>query len=420
VAQRRALLIGSIPGDNAEQAMSTALRELGPHLAYLPDGETGDRDTWVVGAIKSLRDHPGLEVKNEGDWSSYENQLNFRVKKGHTLTGDELDLGLARAFRESYPVFQRLREESDHAELTFQVGIPGDFDMALFTLGPLQAFTKRAPFTEATARDLTAIHGEAGDGALFQIEVPAEQVFVAKMPPPLRGLMASMMASRVVELAKRAPEGARFGVHLCLGDLGHKALGKLADAGPLTALANAVIAKWPAGRRLEYLHAPLAEGEEPPVVDERFYRPLSRLRLPADTRFVAGFVHENCTLEDARKILGWVETHVGRTVDVAASCGLGRRGAEAAETVMRQAAALCAEEEKPAEKPEDKAAEATEEPAENNAAEAAEAVAEEPADDAAEAAAEEPSVTDAEEAADAKGEEKVDAKGDGEDKVATE
>lgn len=343
MARRRALLIGSIPGDSGEQAMSQALRELGPHLDYLPDGETGDRDTWVVGAIKSLRDHPGLEVKNEGDWSTYENQLNFKIKKGHTLTGDELDLGLAKAFRESYPVFQRLREEHGAADLTFQVGIPGDFDMALFTMGPLPAFTKRAPFTEATARDLAAIHAEVGDRALFQIEVPAEQVFVAKMPKPLRGLMASMMANRVVELARRAPEGARFGVHLCLGDLGHKALGKLADAGPLTALANAVSAKWPAGRRLEYVHAPLAEGDHPPVVEERFYQPLAGLRLPADTRFVAGFVHESSSLDDARKILGWIETHVGHPVDVAASCGLGRRDAAAAEAAMRQAAALCAD-----------------------------------------------------------------------------
>jgi hypothetical protein len=343
MAQRRALMIGSIPAVDAEQAMSQALRELGPHLAYLPDGETGDRDTWVVGAIKSLRDHPGLEVKNEGGWTNYDDQLNFKVKKGYALTGDDLDLGLAKAFRTSYPIFQRLRTEFEQPDLTFQVGIPGDFDMTLFTLGPMQAFSRREPFTAATARDIAAVHAEAGDDALFQIEVPAEQVFVAKMPKPMRGLMASMMANRVVELAKRAPEGSRFGVHLCLGDLGHKALGKLPDAGPVAALGNAVVGKWPAGRTLEYVHAPLAEGDQPPVTEEAFYRPLAGLRLPADTRFVAGFVHESSSIEHAKKILGWVESHVGRTVDVAASCGLGRRSAEDAEAVMRQAAALCTE-----------------------------------------------------------------------------
>ncbi|MEO7193824.1 MAG: hypothetical protein ABIZ05_03240 [Pseudonocardiaceae bacterium] len=107
-------------------------------------------------------------------------------------------------------------------------------------------------------------------------------------------------------------------------------------------LANAIGRRWPVDRPLEYIHAPLASGEDPPPLDDSFYRPLARLQLPPQIRLVAGFLHENRTLEELRRILAIVESQVGKPVDVAASCGLGRRGVAAAGIVMRQSSALCA------------------------------------------------------------------------------
>ncbi len=337
---RSTLLVGSIPAGSAEEAMTQAMREVGPHLRYLPDGETGERDRWVVGIVNSLRSHPDLEVRKEGAWTNYKDQLHFRVRKGHTLTGDSLDLGYLRAYRDSWPVFERLRSESDRP-LTFQVGIPGDFDMAMFAMGMTGPFRHRRAFTDATVRDIEQIHAQAGDDVLFQIEVPAELVFVTQVPPAAQPYMSGWLGGIVANLAKRAPQGARFGVHLCLGDLGHKALGKLRDATPLVRLTEAIARRWPAGRPLEYVHAPLAAGEEPPVLDPAFYQPLNQLRLPLSTRFVAGFVHESRSIDELRQILAQVESQLGHSVDVAAACGLARRGSEAATTVMRQTAELC-------------------------------------------------------------------------------
>lgn len=107
-------------------------------------------------------------------------------------------------------------------------------------------------------------------------------------------------------------------------------------------LTNAIVQRWPAGRPLEYVHAPLAAGEDPPVLGQSFYRPLGELRLPAETRFVAGFLHEARSLDELRQILGEIESHVGYPVDVAASCGLARCGRDAAIAIMRQSAELCA------------------------------------------------------------------------------
>jgi hypothetical protein len=321
--------------------MTQALQELGPHLRYLPDGETGERDQWVVSMIETLRANPDLEVRREGSWTSYKDQLNFAVRRGHQLRGDSMDFGIVAAYQGSWPVFAKLREQYHQPDLAFLVGIPGDLDLALFSLGMTGPFRHRRPFTEALARQIAEIQQAGGDQVLFQIEVPAELVFMTKAPrlaqPPLAGWLGGIVAN----LAGQAPAGTRFGVHLCLGDLGHKSLGRLQDAGPLVLLANAITERWPAGRPLEYVHAPLAAGEDPPSADPAFYRPLERLKLPGGTRFVAGLLHEARSADDLRPLLAQVESTLGQWVDVAASCGLARRGPQAAERVMRQGAALC-------------------------------------------------------------------------------
>ncbi|WP_279580606.1 hypothetical protein [Fodinicola feengrottensis] len=333
-------MIGTLPGDSTEEAMRAALDRLGPHLRRLPDGETGSRRVWIVGLIRGFRDHPDLEVAKDGDMHDYKSQLHFRVRKGHQLTGDKLDLGYLAAYRDSRPVFDRLTEEAG-VRPTYQVGIPGDLNLAMFATGPTRMLRTRPAFTDATLRDLRQIHAESHGEVVFQLEVPAETVSVTMAPAPLRGLAAGWMAASVVKLAKAAPAGARFGVHLCLGDLGHQALGKLRTAAPLVKLANAVAARWPAGRPLDYVHAPLAQGDQPPSLDPEFYRPLAGLRLPPSTPFVAGFLHEGRSLDEQRRILAMIEDAVGHPVDVAAACGLGRRSPEAAYTTMDQARELC-------------------------------------------------------------------------------
>jgi hypothetical protein len=106
------------------------------------------------------------------------------------------------------------------------------------------------------------------------------------------------------------------------------------------AFANRLAGSWPDSQRLEYVHFPLAEAAEPPRLEREFYRPLAEVRLPAGARFVAGFAHERRSLEQNRRILEHIESLRGETVDVAASCGLGRRTPEAALQVLELLARL--------------------------------------------------------------------------------
>lgn len=339
---RAAHLVGSIPADDAGGAMGLALSHLGSRLRCLPDGETGERQNWIIHIINGLRRHPDLEVKKDGDWSDYDKTPVFRIRRGHTLRAESLDFGHVAAYEASWPTFARVRDEQGIPSLSFQTGVPGDLDMALFTLGPLGAFRHRAVFRRATVREIREIFKRGGEDVVFQIEVPAELVFVARMPGPLRGLMARFLGSGVARLAREAPNGARFGIHLCLGDMNHRALASMSDATPVVLLANAIVKAWPGGRPLEYIHAPFAAAQLVPRSDPAWYAPLARLALPAKTRFIAGFAHEDQDLEEQRQIRTMIDRHVGREVDVSTSCGLGRRTRPAAEAALERIAALSA------------------------------------------------------------------------------
>lgn len=341
MADREAHLVGSLPGPTAAAAMGTALELLGPSLRSLPDGETGERRNWIIPSIEGLRANPSLELKKTGDWSDYDKLPRFRVRRGHRLDGASLDFGHVAAVRESFPSFEQARAAAGRPELVFQQGVPGDFDMALFTLGPVGALRHRQPFTEATLAEIRGARNVTGPNTLFQIEVPAELVLLARAPARVRPLLVRWLGGMVTRLAAGAPEGTHFAVHLCLGDMNNRAFGTMGDTGPLVLLANAVIDRWPAGRSLELIHAPFAAADRPATTSAAFYAPLNRLRLPSRVRFAAGFAHEAQGIDDQRRIRDLIEERLGRTVAIAAACGLGRRDEAAGRAVLERTAELC-------------------------------------------------------------------------------
>lgn len=337
-------LVGGIPGSSAREAMEAALSRLAPHLRTLSDGETGARSWWIRANLDRLRDHPELELVRDGDYSSYENTPQWRVKEGHELTAENLEayLVMAEAFRTSYPLFHELREAHGRPDLDFQVGIPLHLDLAVDAFGEA-GFSPLIyePCLEATARQVRAIQAQSQGDVVFQLEMPVPLIAIAGTPSEGQPRAAAEMAQRIIDLPRRADAETRFGVHLCLGDMNHKALGRMRDVRPLVLLANELPRRWPSDRPLEYIHAPFAAAEEPPTFDEAFYTPLRDIDLPDEIRFVAGCVHERLSLDEERRLLALIEGLAGRQVDLAAACGLSRRPEVAqAWDAMEKSAAL--------------------------------------------------------------------------------
>lgn len=341
MARRRAHLVGSIPAATAEDGMRLAAGRLGPDLDFLPDGETGERRNWTNHMIDRLRRHPDVRLARDGDRSGYDSLPRFALRPGRRLYGASLDLGIAEAVADALPAWRALRA-AGQAPPRFQVGIPGDQELALAAFGPSGPFRQARAFAEALAAAMHRAHELLDGDVLFQVEVPLETVLLGRVPSVIRPPLAGLMARRIAALALGAPEGSWFGVHLCLGDMNHRALGAPGDASALVALANAVAGSWPGDRRLAYLHLPLAAADRPPSGDAAFYAPLAGLRLGRDTRLIAGFAHEGQDLAAQLRIRQVIEDCAGYPVGISASCGLGRRDEPAALAVMDRIEALLA------------------------------------------------------------------------------
>jgi hypothetical protein len=343
---RRTHLVGAWPGRGPEHAMDQALSRLAPHLDRLSDGETGDRHLWCTPIIEKLRANPDVEILRDGDWSDYEQVAQWKVADGHTLDPANLRHHYALAFRNSYPSFLVLREKHGRPDLRFQVGIVAPIDLALYAFGEA-AFADPSileGWQVSTVRDIAEIHAEAGDDVVFQLETVVALIAIAQAPDEAQPGVAAQMAETMLDTIRRSPAGARFGIHLCLGDFHHTAYGEMRDVTPLVLLANAIAAGFPEDKVLEYVHAPFAAAKEAPIEAESFYEPLRDLELPDDTRFIAGFLHESLDTDAHRELLARIERLAGREVDVAAACGLGRRDSdEEAFEQMRETAALLQE-----------------------------------------------------------------------------
>ncbi|GAA1723023.1 hypothetical protein [Fodinicola feengrottensis] len=347
-AARAVHTVGSMPLDlhTAEETMRLTLDSAGPLLRSLSDGEPGRN--YVQPVVDGLDGHPALRKVNAGDWSTMNKRTMYKVKRGHTLREKPLDdylLYLTSAI-DNWPIFLRLREEYQLPELSYQVGLPTDFVLSFIAFGPGGAFSKEnhRAFLEATERGIHRIHELAGDQVIFQVETPAETLLSANAPGPVRPVAARLLAKGVARIAQQAPIGARFGIHVCLGSLtddapaGPRTAGQqttVRNAGQLTSIVNATKEIWPADRPLEFVHLPLLTDR-----GEGFYRGLDKLEV-GDTRIAAGIVREEIPFDEQRRTLEWVESRVGRQVDISPSCGLGRRpDATAAKAALDRAVAL--------------------------------------------------------------------------------
>ena len=313
----------------------------GPHLTSLPS--EARRPDWIQEELGKLGDHPDIELIQPGDLSSYENIPRFRVRDGHTLNDTAIDLTYYQYTFENWPLFAELRDASNLPNLAYQIGFPGTLQLPMFAFGnpnPLNGFRYRDPFKRAYQREVDKIWedstiagppgSEKNQDLIWQIEFPAEVGGMDKAPgfmQPLSNPFAARFFARgIVEQVSGLPEGARVVLHACNGDLKHEGFSHPRSAELITILINEIVKQWPIGRTLEGVHFPFASGKEQPSLEPAYYRPLGKLALHnTDTRFIAGFVHENATYDQQQMTRDMIEQALGQQVDVAPACGLGRR-----------------------------------------------------------------------------------------------
>ena len=125
------LLVGSVPLGTSDNVMTQAAAAVGPHLAQIPDGETGARSAgWLRWLLPVFVAHPLLEPTDETDPNRThyaEGEVSYLRPKPGVGPQDITfgPLGYAKAAAESYEIFTRLRADGAiRPETRFQVAIP--------------------------------------------------------------------------------------------------------------------------------------------------------------------------------------------------------------------------------------------------------------------------------------------------------
>jgi hypothetical protein len=314
----------------------------GVPLHSLSNGETGAAQEWVHPYINAQDSNPAIMRIVDGDWSDYDKCDQYRVRPGHTLTPESLSLTYSAAAAESAELLAELAKEYDRPDLVLQVGMPSPLDMAIFTLGMEEGLAYLEVFAEATVAQIHQVHTVLGSDAVVQLETPAAFGFTQAgdqyLPPAVH---CAKLAADLADLAAQAPAGTRFGLHFCLGDMNNKTRfgSPLLSGEPVVRLSRAVVEAWPAGRPLEYIHFPVAGGDQPPLTDPEIFSSLAGLAdvVPAGTRIIAGIAHEAASLDEQQVTLRMAEDGVGRSLDVATACGMARgRTPAVAHLLMRR------------------------------------------------------------------------------------
>lgn len=344
--------VGSYPAETAEIAIDDQLFYGGQRLRTVSDGEVAAPD-WLADDLDRYRDddHPDFVVAQEGDWSDYDHCPVFDVAPGRTLTPESFDFAYYDRAAQSWPIFQDIRSTVNRPDLRLQVGMPSPDDIALFTFGEEKGFDpgRVAAAREGTLQQIRKIReSEFGEDVVIQLETPLTLALAHMIDAPE---YHEKLARDLTSVARDSPADTRFGIHLCVGDLGNKYRQEVGEAQRTSrriavTLGNLIADMWPEGRSLDYIHEPIAMGQTPPPLEASAYEELRQLRLRAGTDYVAGIVHEAAPMEDQQTVLGLISwalpTEREFGFGIAAGCGLGRREQEVAGFIMMRAAQLAA------------------------------------------------------------------------------
>lgn len=338
------LLVGSIPGTDAESAMALAAAGIGDLLGCLPDGETGRRKAWInflaAGAYDS---NPALasvtrplpvDDTAEDEWRAredswiprgYADHWQFRCVEGAPIRFDTL--GYAAAAQAAYPVFLQLRESGAIARhARFMVSLPLAESATRPFVGNAGDFAAlHAAYQRAVQDEIAAILAVIPAAELaLQWDIAIETVAI-ECNDELPGLFPWRPASDaftryqadVTAAIDSVPADVMLGLHLCYGDLGHKHIIEPPDLEVCVRMANAACKN--AGRPIDFFHMPVPRARS----DAAYFAPLASLMI-GDAQLYLGLIHHTDGVPGALQRAA-AARDFRHDFGIATECGFGRR-----------------------------------------------------------------------------------------------
>ena len=325
------LLVGSIPLENTSQVFSAVGETLEGFVSRIPDGETGERLSWLGWLNHVFENHADFVTEeHEGDhrdettpdWMKLKKW--FKIKDGVDATDIEIaPLKYSENAIASYQIFLENRTEGRIAEKTkFQVSIPSPFNLMNSAIKPEHRILVEPQYEARLKLEIGQIVKEIPPEDLsIQWDCAHDMQAFDNARPVYFDDRYQGIADRLIRIGEWVPMNVELGYHFCYGSLGGKHFIEPKTMGPMVDLANRISS--------ELKHVPSWIHMPVPIErnDDDYFRALETLNLKPETTLYLGLIHDGDGVEGAANRIATAEKFI-ENFGIATECGFGRRSAD--------------------------------------------------------------------------------------------
>lgn len=331
-------LVGSVPLADAEQVFSTVASVLGRSIKRIPDGETGERLSWIGWLGSVFAAIPQLELSDDV-WRVHEaasTHRRYRLKPGARVSDIRIEsLPYGDFARESYAIFRRLRDAGKiPAGTKFQVDFAPAHSAARSHVVDALLPEIEPLFNDAIMREIDRISAAMPHRDLaFQFDA-ASAVFAILQTGQFgrhgktRDEAAQNFTQLLATLGDRVPADVDLLYHFCYGDNNHRHSVEPIDMADMVDMANRLTRA--TKRPIQLIYMPVPRDRD----DDAYFAPLKDLRLTPQTQIALGLVHLTGGLDGIKRRVTTARQHLD-SFAIATECGFGRRKAETIPELLR-------------------------------------------------------------------------------------
>lgn len=328
--ERTIHLVGSIPLDSSEDVFRAVCGSVADHVCRVPDGETGLRTNWIRCIQDMLFSHPDMEIDKEAvpfQFRQWDGKLlrelpPIRFKAGVDPKKVDYQTPYEDEAVKSFALFDKLQKDGIIPKgVRFQICIPTPLAPGYNYI----AYGSRPGFIDSFGRHIVqAVKNIAArlpkDRIAIQWDVCQEVLmwegYYAHRPDGYKQEIFRVLGL----IGDAVPEPVELGYHLCYGSPKDEHLIQPKDTANMVEMVHGIAAA--VQRPIQFFHLPVPKGR----LDDGYYRPLSQLKLSADTELYLGLVHFEDDAGNAAR-LAMAEKHA-TFQGVSTECGWGRADPE--------------------------------------------------------------------------------------------
>ena len=317
-----ALLVGSVPLENSEEVFTLSSQILGNHLRRMPDGETGERDNWIMFQHELFSGNPHFEfVSARARDDVYEEEPEWAQLRAD-VSIEDLELGSPGYAQAANASFERFCSLKDKGVITpacrFQVSLPTPLAVIMSFVHREHRHLVEPAYHQRLVAELETIIETIPPAELaIQWDVALEMALWEGIVECYFSPMKKGVADRLSELINLVPAGVEVGMHLCYGSYKDKHFKEPEDTANMVELTNGVMAGL--NRELTWLHMPVPVERD----DESYFEALPGLNKSSISEIYLGLVHDSDGVSGTNRRINTAARFLSE-FGVATECGMGR------------------------------------------------------------------------------------------------